>query len=248
MSDDIALHYIPTTDPSKSEILYGAKQIINHLTWGNSQINCFFTLNQDLFVERLISDTKKPIVNPGIKRIITPSNRNDSLKLDEFIMVPTQDLLDTKDATTLSHKEFHYIKLHGSYGWRSSDEPNKLVIGRNKERQIANEPLLSWYFNLFKQALFQQERKLLIIGYGFGDDHINEVLVEAVERYGLKLYILSPTDPSVFKNELCKAAQVYGDQIFSGLSGYFQSSFLDLFPSNAPDTPQWKELQKKFFS
>ena len=135
MLDDIARHYIPATDPSKSKILYGAKKIINHLARGNSQINFFFTLNQDLFVERLISDTKKPIVNPGIKRIITPSNRNDCLKLDEFIMVPTQDLLDTKDATTLSHKEFHYIKLHGSFGWKASDGSNKLVIGKNKEDQ-----------------------------------------------------------------------------------------------------------------
>ena len=89
--------------------------------------------------------------------------------------------------------------------------------------------------------------ELLIIGYGFRDDHINGVIAEAIEKHSLKLYILSPTDPSVFKNGLCKAAQVCGDQIFSGLSGYFQSSFLDLFPSNAPDTPQWKELQDTFF-
>lgn len=252
MLDDIALHYIPATDPSKSEILYGAKKIINHLTWGNSQINFFFTLNQDLFVERLILDTEKKIVNPGIKSIITPSNRKHPLGPNDFIPLPTQDVLDTKDATTLSHKEFHYIKLHGSYGWKSSNElnknePNKLVIGRNKERQIANEPLLLWYSDLFKHVLSQGERKLLIIGYGFRDAHINEPIAEAIERYGLKLYIISPTTPRVFKDELIRADHVYGKGIFEGLTGYIKASFKDLFPPDGNDTDAWRELEEIFF-
>lgn len=247
--DDIGQNYIPATDKSKSNILYGARKIIEYLTLGGSQINFFFTLNQDLFVERLILDTKKPITNPGINRIIHPSNRKHPLGPNDFITLPTRGVLDTtKHATTLSHKEFHYIKLHGSFGWKASDGSNKLVIGRNKENQIANEPLLSWYFfDLFKQVLFQRERKLLIIGYGFRDDHINEVIAEAIERHGLKLFILSPTDPSKFKNELSKGDQVYGDQIFSGLSGYFQVSFEDLFPPHGNDTDSWREVQDTFF-
>ena len=89
--------------------------------------------------------------------------------------------------------------------------------------------------------------ELLIIGYGFRDDHINGVIAEAIEKHSLKLYILSPSDPSKFKIELGKADQAYGEQIFSGLSGYFQVNFEGLFPSDGNDTDAWRELKEIFF-
>lgn len=247
--DNIGQNYIPATDNSKSNILFGTKQIIDRLA-AKGQINFFFTLNQDLFVERLISGTNIPITTPNMPRFFIPNSIDSRRSINDadFKTVPTQDKLDsTKHATTLSPTEFHYVKLHGSFGWKASDGSNKLVIGRNKDNQIANEPLLSWYFDLFKQVLFQQEMELLLIGYGFRDDHINEVIAEAIEQHGLKLYILSPTDPSKFKNELSKTDQVHGDQIFLGLSGYFQVNFADLFPPDGNDTDSWRELQDSFF-
>ena len=152
MLDDIAQNYIPATDSTKSAILYGAKKIIDRLSWEQGQINFFFTLNQDLFVERLFSCTKKPITNPGIRRrIVNPGTINSQLPLNvaDFITVPTRDDLDTtKHATALSHNEFHYIKLHGSLGWKSSDGSNKLVIGENKEKQIAKGHLGDVHWNI----------------------------------------------------------------------------------------------------
>lgn len=247
--DNIGQNYIPATDKSKSNILSGTNQIIKRLA-SNKEINFFFTLNQDLFVERLISDTNIPITTPYMPRFFIPNSINSRLPINDadFKTVPAQDKLDTtKHATTLSPNEFHYIKLHGSFGWKASDGSNKLVIGRNKENQISNEPLLSWYFDLFKQVLFQREMELLIIGYGFRDHHINKVIVEAIEQHGLKLYILSPTDPRNFKNELGKADHDYGDQIFSALSGYFQVNFEGLFPPDGNDTDAWRELKEIFF-
>ena len=247
--DDIAQNYIPATNASKAEVLYGAKKIIDRLA-SEERINFFFTLNQDLFVERLISGTNMPITTPNMPRFFIPNSIDSQLPINDadFKTVPTQDeLVTTKHATTLPPNEFHYIKLHGSFGWKSSDGSNKLVIGRNKERQIADEPLLLWYSDLFKQVLFQGERKLLIIGYGFRDDHINEPIAEAIERRGLKLYIISPTAPSVFKDELIKADHVYGNQIFEGLTGYIRASFKDLFPPDGNDTDAWRELEEIFF-
>ncbi|GBE00409.1 hypothetical protein BMS3Abin07_02460 [bacterium BMS3Abin07] len=248
--DVIAQNYVPATNPSKAAILYGAKTIIDRLSRETGQINFLFTLNQDLFVERLISGTNMPITTPCMPRFFIPNSIDSRLPINdaEFKTVPTQDDLDiTKHATTLSSKEFHYIKLHGSFGWKSSDGSNKLVIGRNKEIQIADEPLLLWYSDLFKQVLFQEERKLLIIGYGFRDDHINEPIAEAIERHGLKLYIISPKAPIVFKDELIKADHVYGNQIFEGLTGYIRASFKDLFPPDGNDSDSWRELQENFF-
>jgi len=247
--DDIGRNYIPATDKSKSSILSGAKQIIDRLA-SNQQINFLFTLNQDLFVERLISGTYIPITTPQMSRFFIPNSSDSRLPVNvaDFKTVPTQNTLDTtKHATMLSPKELHYIKLHGSFGWKGSDRSNKLVIGRNKEIQIASEPLLLWYSDLFKQVLSQGERKLLIIGYGFRDAHINEPIAEAIERHGLKLYIISPTDPSVFKDELIRADHVCGKGIFEGLTGYIRTSFKDLFPPDGNDTDAWRELQEIFF-
>ena len=229
--DGISQNYIPATNASKAEVLYGAKRIVDRLA-SMGEINFFFTLNQDLFIERLISGTIKPITTPHMPRFFIPASMNSKLPIKDadFKTVPAQDKLDTLEhATTLSPNEFHYIKLHGSFGWKSSNGSNKLVIGRNKESQIADEPLLLWYSELFKQVLFQGERKLLIIGYGFRDDHINKVIAEAIKQHDLNLYVLSPTAPRVFKDELLKADHVYGDQIFKDLSGYVRTSFSDLF-------------------
>jgi hypothetical protein len=253
--DVIAQNYIPVRDDSKLNILNGARRIIDCLARDMSQINFFFTLNQDIFVERLISDTKKSIMWPGIgKRFFIPNSLESQLPLENnnFINIPDGDKLDTtKRAVELPNNECHYIKLHGSFGWKSSD-PNrqdKLVIGRNKKKQIADELLLTWYFNLFKQVLLEGVIKLLIIGYGFRDNHINKVIAKAIGgKYGLKLYIMSTAKPKEFKKELIEADKVYGKQILKGLSGYFQSSFGDLFPPDGSETPKWRELQETFFN
>lgn len=253
--DVIAQKYIPVGDDSKHNVLIGARKIIDYLTRDRSQINFFFTLNQDLFVERLILCEYKNITRPPFEgRIFIPNTSRSQLPLEnkDFINIPAGDKLNiTKRAVDLRNNEYHYIKLHGSFGWKSSDpdRPEMMVIGRNKEEQIANEPLLKWYFDLFEQVLFQGGIKLLIIGYGFRDDHINEVIVKAIEQEpSLRLYIISPVKPREFIKELSKEEYVYGKRILKGLSGYFEASFKDIFPPDGSDTHIWKELQETFFN
>ncbi len=251
--DVIAQKYIPATDPSKSAVLHGAKDIINCLTRDKSQINFFFTLNQDLFVERLMSFTNKPIISPGIgKRFFIPNSTESRLPLENsnFINVPDGDKLDTnKRAVDLPSNECHYIKLHGSFGWKSTnpDRPDNMVIGRNKEVQMADEPLLTWYLHLFEQVLFLGGIKLLIIGYSFRDSHINEIIAKAGEKHDMKIYIISPVAPREFISELSAEDHAYGKQILKYLSGYFQASFEDLFPPDGSKTHTWNALYKCFF-
>jgi hypothetical protein len=64
---------------------------------------------------------------------------------------------------------------------------------------------------------------LLVIGYGFGDKHINRVISDAVENHGLKIYILSPESPKKLKEKLsegCKTRETMN--IWNGISGYSQ--------------------------
>ncbi|MBY0247586.1 MAG: SIR2 family protein, partial [Nitrospiraceae bacterium] len=43
---------------------------------------------------------------------------------------------------------------------------------------------------------------LLMVGYGFRDPHINEVLARCVNENGLELYVLSPLPPGEFEHQL----------------------------------------------
>jgi hypothetical protein len=70
------------------------------------------------------------------------------------------------------------------------------IIGGNKAVLIEQQPLLKWYNEEFAKRLLSPEVRLMIIGYSFGDSHINRMIVEGVE-VGLKLFIVDPLGANV---------------------------------------------------
>lgn len=209
-----------------------------------------FTLNQDLFIERFYRnpsrDPSSRLYNarlsiPGIDKYPVwfmgeegnPFNGTTTeeevkqfytLEDNEYYKLPNKNEFDSKKGSLLKEGNYFLIKLHGSYNWISSDGSDMMVIGRGKSKQIHKEPLLSYYYDLFKKVLFKEQRRLLVIGYGFGDEHINSVLSEAVREHRLKIYILSPESPKSFKEKLCDGLEKSEDtiNIWKGVSGYFQ--------------------------
>jgi len=119
-----------------------------------------------------------------------------------------------------------------------------MVIGRGKASQIQKEPLLSWYFEIFKEVLLQPYRHLLVIGYGFGDEHINKVIGKAVKQHGLKIYIISPQPVDGFRATLFE--KKFGKEIWKGLSGYFNYTLLEMFPADQSVTQAYRNLCKHF--
>jgi hypothetical protein len=120
------------------------------------------------------------------------------------------------------------------------------VIGKDKEDQLAGEPILSWYFDLFKKVLSNPSRKLLIIGYGFRDSHINEVLASSIKNFNLKLYVISPADQSEFVGYL-KSVK-HGQTLLQGLSGYFPYTLLEIFPTDQSESHAWREILGCYFT
>lgn len=53
-------------------------------------------------------------------------------------------------------------------------------------------PVLQWYQNLLTEYLSRGDSRLMVIGYGFRDDHINEIISDAVTNHNLKLFVMSP--------------------------------------------------------
>lgn len=228
--------------------IYGVNNLIERFAGRNNEVGFFFTLNQDLFIERHFGIVDTALVLPGVQKIPDSHKTIMNLPLEkqDYISLPTEDRIQKNTLNPILNKTLYYVKLHGSFGWKSSDGVNRLVIGKDKEKQIREEPLLSWYFEIFEKALLLDERKLFVIGYGFGDDHINKVIADSVEHYGLKLYVMSPSPQVNFIKKLNTVT--HGNQILSALFGYFPYSLLNVFPADQSDTHSWAEVSDRFFS
>lgn len=204
-----------------------------------------FTLNQDLFFERLYPNNRLSI--PGIKN---NSNWFTILFRDEpfrpYCKLPNEDELNQIKPSILSGGNFFLIKLHGSCNWKSFDGSDTMVIGRGKNEQIRKEPLLKYYFEIFEKVLSQERRRLLIIGYGFGDDHVNRIISDAVRNHGLKIYIISPESPKDLQKRLSDKEQ--GELIWKGISGYYPYSLKDIYSGDSSFTTQEsKNIKTNFF-
>jgi hypothetical protein len=73
-------------------------------------------------------------------------------------------------------------------------------MGGNKARGIAQYAVLSWYAQKFEELLSQPGTKLMVIGYGFRDPHINEVLFQAVNHRGLRIFVIDPLGSDVARS------------------------------------------------
>jgi len=90
-----------------------------------------------------------------------------------------------------------YFKLHGSRNWRTSDNAEDIIImGGGKDAAIRQFPVLQRYQELFADYVKRSDTRLTVIGYGFGDGHINEVLKDAVGS-GLKMYVIDPRGAAI---------------------------------------------------
>jgi len=204
----------------------------------------FFTLNQDLFIERwlagkgLLFSGKLQIWAPGIDNHVSGKNEAP-LEKDDFLNLP-QELAMAKhrernEKNISTYGRFQYLKLHGSWNWRTSDGKDAMAIGHAKGALLEREPLFKWYLETFNHVVTQDKCLLLVIGYGFHDTHINDVISEGIKKHNLKLFVVDPQSPQSFKEMLM--SRVYGSQGLcgpliwdKGVAGYFQATLSQLFP------------------
>jgi hypothetical protein len=245
--DDISREWTYRNDVSNPVNIYGVNKLIERFSGVNNEIGFFFTLNQDIFIERRFKSIKTAFIHPGVPNIPDAHIITSRLpiKKEDFIYLPKLDKLKTTSVNHFLKNTIHYVKLHGSFGWMSSKGANSYVIGKEKEQQVADEPLLSWYFELFKNALSKPNRKLFLIGYGFRDQHINEVFVDSIKKSGLRWFVISPSDQSEFISNLQSVK--YGDILIEGLAGYFPYTLLDIFPKDQSESHAWKEILETYF-
>lgn len=226
------------------------QDMISRFAGKRNECGFLFTLNQDLFMERHYYGNLKPKpVVPGVKppkdvewfssHFLQPINET------MYSPLPRPEEIDQVVKTDLQSAELCYVKLHGSHGWQSHDGSPNIVIGGGKEEQISKEPLLSCYRSIFETVLNQPNCCLLVIGYGFGDPHVNNMINKAISKKELRLIIVCPKNPEEFQKHMTN--QKYGPQIWEGLEGYFPYSLLQLYPVGKGQTEAAKRLLETLF-
>jgi hypothetical protein len=62
-------------------------------------------------------------------------------------------------------------------------------IGGNKSLTIQSHQVLKWYFSEFQRHLGMGATRVMVIGYGFNDPHINNALLEPTiaEHHGRRI-------------------------------------------------------------
>ncbi|MGB6543206.1 MAG: SIR2 family protein [Xanthobacteraceae bacterium] len=90
-----------------------------------------------------------------------------------------------------------YFKLHGSSNWVTPGAEPLLIIGTDKPGRIRRHPLLEWYHREFRRYLSMPDTRLVVIGYSFSDDHINQMILEAAAGRQLKMFVVHPKGRSI---------------------------------------------------
>jgi len=229
-------------------------------TENSKEVGFLFTLNQDLFPERETVD-RLHFGSPGILGIgglpghfgrYFELGNGAALTKKDVRTCPSQQQIEEGAAKWLTGGRLYWVKLHGSSNWRASTGKDQMVLGHGKKEQIQAEPLLRWYWEVFRAALLNRRHRLLVIGYSFRDEHVNAVIVESVVTNGTELVVLDPAPWDQFKDRLlglspsCRGRELVR-RIESGSgSRYWSTTLAQVFPYDTygSETAEWQELKQ----
>jgi hypothetical protein len=173
-----------------------------------------FSLNYDLCIERLNSTEFR--VETGFGGI-GPRFPWDWERFEDSNSGPTPP-------------EIYLYKLHGSVTWKRDSARNlicleqtesippesmELIFGRDFKLEAA-DPYLFYVYELRKYSL--ETRLIVCVGYGFGDAHINKILIQALERDDARRLLVicgsaDETGAQKKKDEIVNTLNIKSDQV-----------------------------------
>lgn len=154
-----------------------------------AQFDAIFTLNQDELIElHYLSASPELLASSRLDGTAIPGMRRDPASPPSERIVPW---VPHEASLSLAPRIQPYIKLHGSSNWRS-ESGSLLVIGGNKASAIAQHSVLRWGWQRFEEYLSKPDTRLVVVGYGFRDRHINKAIVGAGASRNLQLYLVNP--------------------------------------------------------
>ncbi len=212
---------------------------------GNTE-GYLFTLNQDLFFERHLYNEHVTGAPGGVLPGLVPRagqrwfGTNIGAYDTSFTMQP---VADPRSQARLGN-QMNVIKLHGSFNWRSADGGDVMIVGTEKTAKIIAQPLLNWYADIFRDVISAGDVRLMIVGYGFADEHVNAAIAEAIEKHGLSVFIWN-TMPDLKSRVILSP---HGMRIWKGLISTATRPLIEVFPSNQAETEEYRRICNTFFS
>jgi hypothetical protein len=156
-----------------------------------ARFDAIFTLNQDLLLDLQYAQ-RMPLSRPNeLNGICFPGMRPTGRWMEDINATWSQS-----GDLAIPHNAQPIYKLHGAINWLDREggaaEDYILIMGDNKAGAIAASPVLRAYSETFRRVLSQPGSKLMVIGYGFRDEHINAMLCGAHEFNPYTMYLIHP--------------------------------------------------------
>jgi len=203
-----------------------------------------FTLNYDTLIEQG-ADAEGAVLVDGfvgnMKRVFRP----ESYDLDFYFPAQT-----TEGRVHRFDRALHLYKLHGSITWHRTEQGWENPYGlyatyfnqqcKDDDVLIYPSPLkygqalglpYSELFRRFGNAVVQPQSVLFTIGYGFGDEHVNAIIRQALAIPSFTLIVVDPNPSSDFVKEL----QKIGDERVWIVSGWEIGTFGNFVKQLLPD-------------
>jgi hypothetical protein len=174
----------------------------------------------------------------GVLDIITTRNIHAPLEGDLIQQISEEQKNNAKnefnDWVTNNTDFTYYLKLHGSLDYYYDGMP-LFITGENKSGRIAACPLTKFYSEVFENILKDSNCKLIIIGYGFQDEHINKIIsdflikpcdddeIHIVDNIDLKKFLENITG----KIDICNLKNKLKSYHPNGLNARTLASFIE---------------------
>lgn len=208
-----------------------------------------FTTNYDLFNERAMDRSGIPYSNGfsgTVERRFNPATYRLALA----------EQLDITSRRWAAVDGFvHFCKLHGSVNWteecaglfpiRESHAPldpsrDRVMIYPTPSKQTASfgSPYADM-FREFQRQVIQDQSVLVILGFSFGDEHVNNLIFQGLSLPSFRLVAFMDPDTNDITRELASLGDpriwfIWGDGKEAGKkTHYFEGVVNDLLPTSA---------------
>lgn len=160
-----------------------------------------FTTNYDMLFEQAANECGFTMIDGftfTFPRIFNGNNYDYDIVVRKNSRITAQE--------NYASKVFHLYKLHGSLDWKKDENTGQIekCDFKNNKKPVMIFPSSIKYETSYEQPFFEMMSRfqaelrmenalLIIIGYSFGDKHINSMITEALElNQSLQLVIVDP--------------------------------------------------------
>lgn len=203
-----------------------------------------FTLNYDTLIEQA-ADAEGVVLIDGFVGTLKRAFRPECYDQDLYFPAET-----TEGCVHRHDRVIHLYKLHGSITWTLSEpsweNPYGLISkpdDDNVDDAVVIYPAPSKFgemlgmpyaelFRRFSNAIVRPQSTLFVIGYGFGDDHVNAIVRQALTIPSFVLVIVDPVARNSFVDTLRQAKDprvwIFSGSTIGTFAGFVRCALPDL--------------------